>query len=361
MFFPIRLALVVIVLHSSFQAYSMDIYINGIGNISSDSSVHDASNKLLAIEPNYSDFIDAKIIRRMSKMVKMGVTASLMALKTAKQNKPEAIIVGTGFGCLDDTNSFLNQMIENKEEALSPTPFIFSTHNSLAGQIALLHKCQGYNATYVHRNISFESALMDAQLLLQEQSYNTVLVGGADETTNTSFKILSRLGHFCSHPVESNSTTNSSKPYAGEGSSFFVLSNQKNETSFAKILSIKTLSFKTNDQIYTALKSIFTANQVSSVDLVLSSHNGDPNDDRISQLLLSSFDLESKYFAFKSVCGEYNTASAFALYLASNILNKTSIPGLQYSKITDNKSIKSILIHNHYRNTHHSFILLSAC
>lgn len=106
MFFPIRLALVVIVLHSSFQAYSMDIYINGIGNISSDSSVHDDSNKLLAIEPNYSDYIDAKLIRRMSKMVKMGVTASFMALKTAKQNKPEAIIVGTGFGCLDDTHSF---------------------------------------------------------------------------------------------------------------------------------------------------------------------------------------------------------------------------------------------------------------
>ena len=271
----------------------MDIYINGIGNISSDSSVHDASNKLLAIEPNYSDYIDAKLIRRMSKMVKMGVTASLMALKTAKQNKPEAIIVGTGFGCLDDTNSFLNQMIENKEEALSPTPFIFSTHNSLAGQIALLHKCQGYNATYVHRNISFESALMDAQLLLQEQSYNTVLVGGADETTEASYKILSRLGHFCSLPVESNSTTNSSKPYAGEGSSFFVISNQKTETSYAKILSIKTLSFKTIDQIYTALKSIFTANQVSNVDLVLSAHNGNPNDDRISQHLLSSFDFES--------------------------------------------------------------------
>lgn len=251
-------------------------------------------------------------------------------------------------------------MIENKEEALSPTPFIFSTHNSLAGQIALLHKCQGYNATYVHRNISFESALMDAQLLLQEQSYNTLLVGGADETTNTSFKILSRLGHFCSHPIESNSTTNSSKPYAGEGSSFCTFES-KTETSYAKILSIKTLSFKTNDQIYTALKSIFTANHVSSVDLVLSAHNGDLNDDRISQHLLSSFDLESKYFAFKSVCGEYNTASAFALYLASNILNKTSIPGFQYSKITDNKSIKSILIHNHYRNTHHSFILLSAC
>jgi len=339
----------------------MDIYINGIGNISSDSSIHDDSNKLLAIEPNYSDYIDAKLIRRMSKLVKMGVNSSLMALKTANQNKPQAIIVGTGFGCLDDTNSFLNQMIENKEEALSPTPFIFSTHNALAGQIALLHKCQGYNATYVHRNISFESALMDAQLLLLEQSYNSILVGGADETTDTSYKILSRLGHFCSLPVESNSITNSSKPYAGEGSSFFVLSNQKTETRYAKILSIKTLSLKTIDQIYTALKSIFTANQVSNVDLVLSAHNGDPNDDRISQHLLSSFDFESKYFAFKSVCGEYNTASAYALYLASTILNNTSNPGIEYSKITDNKSIKSILIHNHYRDTHHSFILLSAC
>ena len=49
---------------------------------------------------------------------------------------------------------------------LTPTSFIQSTHNTVGGQIALGLECKGYNFTYVHASISFESALLDAQLQL---------------------------------------------------------------------------------------------------------------------------------------------------------------------------------------------------
>ena len=51
---------------------------------------------------------------------------------------PDAIITGTGLGCLEDTEKFLTAMVTNKEEFLTPTSFIQSTHNTVSAQIALL-------------------------------------------------------------------------------------------------------------------------------------------------------------------------------------------------------------------------------
>ena len=72
------------------------------------------------------------------------------------------LLPDTGLGCLEDTEKFLSSIYTNEEKLLNPTPFIQSTHNTVAGAIALAIKCHGYNATYTHRGFSFESALEDA-------------------------------------------------------------------------------------------------------------------------------------------------------------------------------------------------------
>lgn len=77
---------------------------------------------------------------------------------------------------------------------LAPTAFIQSTFNTIGAQIASLSKNRCYNNTYAHRAFSFESALLDAILLLQEGEARNVLVGGIDEMTDTLYEILKRLG-----------------------------------------------------------------------------------------------------------------------------------------------------------------------
>ena len=142
----------------------MSIFINGIGNVSPQKS-HDGSvliDGFLSLhnvrnacaEPEYANFIDPKQIRRMSRVIKMGVVSSILAMRDCEIEKPEAIIVGTTFGCLEDTYSFLSKLVLHKEDMLSPTAFIHSTHNTIAAQIALLFQCRGYNSTYVHKRIS---------------------------------------------------------------------------------------------------------------------------------------------------------------------------------------------------------------
>ena len=205
----------------------MEVFINGIGLISpkptfegtgySLSSIQvDAPDRLRCIEPDYKNYINPSLLRRMSRMIKMGITAAKICLANAGVEKPGAIITGTGLGCIEDTEKFIHSIIENNEELLTPTPFIQSTHNTVGGQIALLLNCHEYNFTYVHRGISFESALSDASMLLQENSADTVLVGGIDELTDNSFKLLKQLGIYNQRTV------------GGEGAAFFLVSGKKN-------------------------------------------------------------------------------------------------------------------------------------
>lgn len=129
----------------------MALYISGSGNISPKLTAD--SDFIQSGEPDYGEWIDVRQLRRMSRIIKMGVTAAQIALKEAGIERPDGVITGTGYGCLEDTGLFLNKMIINKEEALNPTPFMQSTHNTIGSQIALLLQCQGYNQTFTHLSL----------------------------------------------------------------------------------------------------------------------------------------------------------------------------------------------------------------
>jgi 3-oxoacyl-[acyl-carrier-protein] synthase II len=114
-----------------------------------------SSNILQCIEPNYRDYINPLQLRRMSKVLKMGLGTAMSCLKRNNMNDPDAIIVGTGLGCSEDLEKFLTSYIDSNELVLSPTPFIQSTHNMVAAQIAVMLKNHVSNLTYFHRGFSF--------------------------------------------------------------------------------------------------------------------------------------------------------------------------------------------------------------
>ena len=146
----------------------MAAYINATSAISSQNTFDEKSymleglyaeeEYLKAVEPNYREYLDPKMARRMARIIKMGVTTSNKCLLNTKEI-PGAIILGTGLGCLQDTARFLTDIIETEEGLLSPTAFIQSTHNTIAGQIALLINCPNHNFTFANRGFSFELGL----------------------------------------------------------------------------------------------------------------------------------------------------------------------------------------------------------
>lgn len=320
-------------------------------------------DKLTCIEPDYKSLIDPKLIRRMSRIIKMGVAAGMDCLQQAGIEIPDAIVTGTAYGCLEDTNTFLSKMVQQNEEALAPTAFIQSTHNTISAQIALLLQCHQYNNTFVNGGASFENALLDAMMLLNEEEANTVLAGGIDEITTNSHTILSRIGLYRRQAASSSDLSNtlSKGTMAGEGAAFFLLRGKASGEDLAKIEAVS--GFYKPDGLSETEQHInnFLSDQnisIDDIDVIIAGKNGDTSNDSIyEQLQLSTF-ANKPLINYKHLCGEYPTSSAFALWLAANSIKNGSFPSVISGT---GIPLKKVLIYNHYQNIHHSLILLSAC
>ncbi|MDY6240732.1 MAG: beta-ketoacyl-[acyl-carrier-protein] synthase family protein [Prevotella sp.] len=120
--------------------------------------------------------------RRMGKLMKSTMLTSLDALKQAGVPCPDAIVTGTAWGCLENSEQLLLQLIEG-EDLFKPTLFMQSTHNTLSSAIAIHLKCHGANLTFTQKEQSFDWSLYQAKLLLRLGRAKTVLVGCHDERT----------------------------------------------------------------------------------------------------------------------------------------------------------------------------------
>ncbi|MGB1318364.1 MAG: beta-ketoacyl synthase chain length factor, partial [Flavobacteriales bacterium] len=177
-------------------------------------------------------------LRRMSTVLKMGVAGGKSSLQNSGLESCDAITVGTGLGCVRDTLKFLKAVYADQESGLSPTAFIQSTHNSIAGQLALLLGNHGYNMTHVQAGLSLGYALSDAELLIAEGDAKTVLVGAVDEKTDELIELLSKLSE----------TANYKLPVVGEGGAFFMASNEKLNSSVATMAKL-SLTDRISDKV----------------------------------------------------------------------------------------------------------------
>ncbi|MEG1371049.1 MAG: beta-ketoacyl synthase chain length factor [Mucinivorans sp.] len=137
---------------------------------------------------------DMNMRRRMSRVVKMGVTTGIESLVDFDAyGQVDAIVTATWLGCVADSEKFLYNLLDSNEQMLNPTPFIQSTFNTVGAQIAQIRSMHCYNNTFTHKNSSFESAVLDAILCLDSGRARAVLVGVYDELTPTVEAILQRL------------------------------------------------------------------------------------------------------------------------------------------------------------------------
>lgn len=354
-------------------------YINGMSCISAQATSKEENSFLAApisydtvvfkaCNADYKKYIKPAAMRRMSQSVKMGVTASYMALEDAELEIPDAIITGTGRGCRQDSETFLEKILENNEEFLTPIKFIQSTHNTVGGQIALSLSCNAYNFTYVQDAVSFESALMDAHCsVLEEDEPKNVLVGGIDELAKNSVELHQRNGHLKQAATTSNlevlqSGTKGS--LASEGASFFVLSNEKNTQTYAVLNDVEIINNTSPDEMKQHIELFLKNNKlkINTIDAVVLGNNGDVEFDCHYETLQNTLFKNTAQLYYKHLAGEYHTVSSFGMWTACKVLQLQTIPEiLKLNKIEATKPIKNLLLYNQYRGRNHSLVLLSAC
>lgn len=286
------------------------------GNAGFSASLRPVEALSALISPDYKAYIDAGLLRRMSKTLRMSVACAKDCVEQAGIEQPDAIVVGTGLGCLQDTEKFLNTAL-TVEGLLPPTSFIQSTHNTMAGQISLSLGNHGYNMTHTQNTLSFEHALLDAAMLVREGDRH-VLVGAADEHIDILNDIALRLSFEAVAPLTS-------------GASFFMLSGEIAGHAAAQLADVYTSGGTEYGQ--DDIDAFLDRNglQTADVDLVL--HTGTP---------LTGAKRNIDYL---SLAGVYPTASAFALHYAVDVLGSGN-------------EIRNVLICNALRTSNLGLILL---
>ncbi|MGY0391038.1 beta-ketoacyl synthase chain length factor [Bizionia sp. KMM 8389] len=352
-----------------------NVYITSFGSVSTQNTT-ETSNFLKdivsytdvvipAINPNYRDFIPPAAARRMAKGIKMSIVASKFALNNAGIESVDAIITGTGMGCLRDSEKFLSTIIDNDEQFLTPTLFIQSTHNTVGGQIALDIRCKRYNFTYVHGSNSFESALLDAKLQLELNEAKHILIGGVDELGDHTTELNKVISHIKETPVSSAEILESQTKGAvyGEGANFFVVSNEKQDETLAQVLSIETFNtLDINAVSEKARQFLLEQNlQPSDIDALILGNNGDVEFDGFYNQLTANDFKNTQQIVYKPWLGEFNTVSSFGFLLGAHILSEQRVPNTFILNEISCTNYQHILLYNQYRGENHSFTLLRRC
>ena len=318
-----------------------------------------SGNIYYSIEPDYTNLIPKSLLRRMEKATRIGIGAGIPLLE--KHKTIDGIILSTATGGLRACVDFLKQIILYNEGTLTPTNFVQSTPNAVAGILALMSKNRGYNITHTNLGLSFEAALLDAILLLEENEAKELLIGAVEETSEYNYNIDSAADFFKETEVPSSKLLNSNTKGSvrGEGATMFVVSSIK-DNALCELLDVAQFSFPQKNTIKEKALHFIKKNKIEpeAIDALILGYNGDNRYDLWYDELAEQFS-ETTIFSYKNLIGDFPTANSFALWLSCSILEGKEMPKEVYYRKT-NQQIKTILIYNHYNTKQHSFILLRA-
>ncbi len=345
-------------------------YINGLGLISPQNTF-DAieflnfpreyfNNVLPSVLPDFKSYINPNQLRRLSRMLRIGLSSATICLRNAKVEIPDGIITATGYGFLDDTAKFLTEMYSLGEKHLTPTFFMQSTYNALGGLVALATRCNGYNNTYVSKGFAFETALLDSIMRIDDNPASRLLVGAYDETDAVQYAVNSKAGHYKTEFVPSlklfESHTRGS--LQGEGAAFFLLSGERTDTSWCGLDGLKMMYKPTENEFRDGIREVLQ--NAGPPDVVISGVSGDEATDSLLTKVTDVDFADASMLRFKHLCGEFCTASSFAMWMAAKILQTQLLPEVAVvRRAPEGNEIRTVLILNHYYGRNVTALLLS--
>ena len=340
----------------------MDLYVSGAACISPQPSFGDGGlaalravadgDTLHAVEPDYRAFFPPSQLRRLSRVSRMVVAAARRAVEGAGLAGVDAVITGTGLGCFAESEKFLDAMQARGEELLNPSVFIQTTHHAASTQVAFALDCRGYHNNYCHRAFSFESALLDASLLVAEGGARHVLVGGMDELVPTYASYLRIAGLLDPSPGSAGAVL-------GEGAACFVLSGERGGNDLVRFAGTGFTYAPGGGSPLERGLSRFLAEHLPEgglPDLVLT--GGMPVHAGVLEQLGGGLLRPAARAGFTRLCGEFHTAAAFGFWLAVRILHEGRIPDVLPTEGVRPAQVRSVLVLTHHQDREYAWTLL---
>ena len=140
-----------------------------------------------------ADFMKPMIYRRMSRISRMAVAASIEAVDDSglcleRMNRERvAVVLGTSYGSSSHVDGFYHSLLADGPRGAQPLLFPETVPNAPASHISIYHRIQGPNATFCQNEISAETGMAYARSLLDQNIVDVVLVGGAEELSEILF------------------------------------------------------------------------------------------------------------------------------------------------------------------------------
>lgn len=272
-----------------------------------------------SLDPNFRDWLNPLESRRMGKIMRRALVTAQKVMHDSGVQQPDAVITGTGLGCIENTELFLDQLCREGEEMLKPTYFMQSTHNTISSLISIHDHLHGYNTTYSHKSVSFDSAFLDAYTQLLLGDIHTALVTGNDEMTPTYFSILQRAG-YVGQPGQ---------VAAGEASVAMMLTTDPTD-ALCEV-----------EEVRMSVKDIQIPS--SPVDLLVLGTNGVPQNDSLYQKVAQQLP-EVETFEYKRLFGESYTVSGIGVYAAAHLIGKGRANRILFVNHSDNLDVTYITL-----------------
>ena len=99
--------------------------------------------------------------------------------------------------------------------------------------------------------------------------------------------------------------------------------------------------------------------KAADISVVIAGLNGDAVQSGLYSETLALFPEETCMAGFKHLCGEYDTSTGFAVWLANDILQKNHVPDETLIKNKPPQFIRHIVLINHYIHGTASVLLIS--
>ena len=276
-----------------------------------------------SIDPSFKEYVSPIEARRMGRIMKRALATSKESLKAAGCETVDAIMTGTGFGCIENTEFFLDALSNEGEQLLKPTYFMQSTHNTISSLVAIQTKNYNYNATYAHKGISFESALHDAWMQFRLGKISSAMVGCHDEMTETFYRIMKKGG-----------VMGQDDERCGEVAVSVVLSRHCEErsnpetTPLCRLTGLKMLHQPTMNDLMDAVTTIVqSANRsLADVDYILTGISGNHQNDKAYLAETKTLFGDKPLLKYKHLFGENFTSSGLGFYVAAQCLKAGKVP-----------------------------------
>ncbi len=305
-----------------------------------------------AVNPAFRDYLAPNDARRMGNLMKRALVTALKVLKDTGIEHPDAIVTGTSIGSLDYTEKFLDAMVENGEETLSPTFFMQSTHNTVSSTLSIYTKTHGYNSTYSHGAISFDLAVLDAWMQMQLGKIHTALVGGHDEMVESYFELLRKVGYVGQEGMVPCS----------EVAMSMVLNTDGSQDCLCELAGIRISHQPALESLKIQIEQMLDEAGLTWSDIsgVMTGINGQVANDASYQTLTDGLFPDVPLLHYKHLFGENYTVSALGLYAAAHCLKKGVVPASMYdaSRSVRCNDLKAMLFVNVMEGRDYSLILL---